>query len=272
MGTKFAFDFVGDGGKSDDNRGSEGRLVSKEPVRFTLDTVPTIEGMHFEEILLVGDVSLNRRCVDLKLSGDTSSPIEPDIIPMAYEGGLKTWECSLDLVRYLHTSLPPSHNSINVLELGCGSALPSIYLMKAGHANRATFQDYNESVLQTVTIPNLISNLQNPPDMSNIAFIHGDWHGIPGSDVLKGPFDLILSSETIYNPSSYSPLCQIIHDSLSPDGMTLIAAKEYYFGGDLGGCMSDFEGTARSFGFACERVWKSTGGGLNRVILSIRLK
>lgn len=144
--------------------------------------------------------------------------------------------------------------------------------MRGGHANRATFQDYNESVLHTATIPNIVSNLQNPFDMSNFAFIHGDWCGIPGGGVLKGPFDLILSSETIYNPSSYSPLCQIIHDTLAADGTALIAAKEYYFGSDLGGCVSDFEDTVNSSGFVCERVWKSADSGLDRVILRIRFK
>jgi hypothetical protein len=144
--------------------------------------------------------------------------------------------------------------------------------VRTGRANHATFQDYNESVLHTVTIPNIVSNLHNPSGMSNFAFVHGDWCGIPGNDVLKGSFDLILSSETIYNPASYSPLCQIIRDALAPDGMALIAAKEYYFGSDLGGCVSDFEDTVISFGFACERVWKSADSGLNRVILKIRFK
>lgn len=271
MGSEFAFDFVGANAFVSCRK--EGRLTSKKPVRFTLDSVPTTEGMHFEKISLADDISLNRRrCTDLRPPDDISPSIESDIIPMEYEGGLKTWECSLDLVRYLHTSFSYPRNPINILELGCGSALPSIYLVKSGHANRATFQDYNESVLRTVTIPNLASNLQYPSSMSTFAFIHGDWCGIPGSDALKGPFDLILSSETIYNPSSYSPLCQIIHDVLALDGIALIAAKEYYFGSDLGGCISDFESTAISFGFVCERVWQSSDSGLNRVILQLRFK
>lgn len=117
MGSEFAFDFVG-GREFDASSKKEDRLVPKKPMRFTLDTVPIMEGMNFERILVADDITLNRRrCVDLKLSDGTSPPIESDIIPMEYEGGLKTWECSLDLVRYLHTSFSHSHNTINVLEV-----------------------------------------------------------------------------------------------------------------------------------------------------------
>ena len=152
-------------------------------------------------------------------------------------------------------------------------SVPSIYLIREGRAKRVTFQDYNESVLRTTTIPNIVSNVQGiATEMSNFTFMHGDWHAISVGYTLKESFDLILSSETIYNPSSYLPLCRIIRDTLAKDGIALIAAKEYYFGSTLGGCMAGFEGAATSFGFSCERVWQSSDNGLNRVILKIQFK
>lgn len=96
-----------------------------------------------------------------------------DLIGGVYEGGLKTWECSLDLVRHLHThsiiptittttsssssTLLTSHH-LRVLELGCGSALPGIYCLTRGSGILVDFQDYNEEVLRLITIPNVLLN------------------------------------------------------------------------------------------------------------------
>lgn len=54
-------------------------------------------------------------------------------------GGLKVWECSVDLVNYLCSS-DIALRGLRVLELGCGAALPALYAYSQG-AN-VTFQDY----------------------------------------------------------------------------------------------------------------------------------
>ena len=47
-----------------------------------------------------------------------------DLVSGSYEGGLKLWECSIDLLSYLKTlELGP----LRVLELGCEHGLPGIY-------------------------------------------------------------------------------------------------------------------------------------------------
>lgn len=69
-----------------------------------------------------------------------------DLIPGVYEGGFKTWECSLDLASYLdrstfeslrsrfpnphHSSDPDYHQPkpFTILELGCGTAVPTVSL------------------------------------------------------------------------------------------------------------------------------------------------
>ncbi|PPR01981.1 hypothetical protein CVT24_011108 [Panaeolus cyanescens] len=92
-----------------------------------------------------------------------------DLVPGVYEGGLKTWECSVDLASHLH-SIPDAQNPANflgqtILELGCGTAIPSLYVFKqvlaALNGTNKTktelhLQDYNALVLQLVTLPNLI--------------------------------------------------------------------------------------------------------------------
>ena len=80
-----------------------------------------------------------------------------DLIPGVYEGGLKLWECALDLVQFLAES-NLDFSRMRVLELGCGLGLPGIYTAMQG-ARSVDFQDYNAEVLKRVTIPNVILNV-----------------------------------------------------------------------------------------------------------------
>lgn len=59
-----------------------------------------------------------------------------DIVTGKYEGGLKVWECSLDLSTFIceNISLFAANNGINnkILELGCGYGIPGVILLKNG--------------------------------------------------------------------------------------------------------------------------------------------
>lgn len=88
-----------------------------------------------------------------------------DLKKNVYEGGLKSWECSIDLVDSF-----TSNNILNldfqntkyVIELGCGTALPSEYIfaqyIQSGLTSGIHFilTDYNISVLKLASLPNLI--------------------------------------------------------------------------------------------------------------------
>lgn len=95
------------------------------------------------------------------LTGLSTSDLEQNI----YEGGYKTWECSLDLVRFLldrgpRKDLDDLMRVDHVIEMGCGSALPSLLLFMYALRNQLsmyfTLTDYNEDVLRLVTLPNLL--------------------------------------------------------------------------------------------------------------------
>ncbi|GAB5589891.1 hypothetical protein Unana1_04791 [Umbelopsis nana] len=99
----------------------------------------------------------------IEMAGNT------DLIKGIYEGGFKTWECSIDLVEFMHTKMADSDVcNKKILELGCGSALPGIYLLMRHESNMVDFQDYNEQVLQFITIPNIILNTVVTPTQPEI--------------------------------------------------------------------------------------------------------
>ncbi|KAK9491585.1 hypothetical protein V1508DRAFT_389209 [Lipomyces doorenjongii] len=90
-----------------------------------------------------------------------------DLRTELYEGGLKSWEGAGDLVEYLADEANDIGNGL--LELGCGSALPSLYLFQkhlrslksanSGAPIQTTsfiLSDYNYSVLRLMTAPNFL--------------------------------------------------------------------------------------------------------------------
>ena len=166
-----------------------------------------------------------------------------DLIPCFYEGGLKIWECSLDLVYYLNkltVEKKIDFRDKKVLELGCGAGLPGIYVCLKGAS--VYFQDYNSEVLKLSTIPNVVLNLNdgsslidisnNPSVLENVQrckFLSGDWDS---ARCLLEPasFDVILTSETIYNIEAQKSLYELMKFSIKPSGVAFVAAKSYYFG------------------------------------------
>ncbi|GAA5947317.1 hypothetical protein JCM3765_001623 [Sporobolomyces pararoseus] len=103
-----------------------------------------------------------------------------DLVKGVYEGGLKTWECSLDLVECLdQRGFSPVRDldiervrGKSVLEVGCGTAVPTCALFsrllneiqqsptpsgeKPKKRTRIHLQDYNKQVLSLITLPNLL--------------------------------------------------------------------------------------------------------------------
>ena len=88
-----------------------------------------------------------------------------DLQTTVYEGGYKTWECALDLVKFLldrgpRKDLDDLVRVQHVVELGCGSAVPSLllwmYALREGLGMCFTLADYNEDVVRLVTLPNLV--------------------------------------------------------------------------------------------------------------------
>ncbi|KUJ11115.1 uncharacterized protein LY89DRAFT_739323 [Mollisia scopiformis] len=88
-----------------------------------------------------------------------------DVRTGIYEGGFKSWESSVDVVKVLHQRKDELlGGSRKYLELGCGTALPSLavfqWLLERRNASGLSLHlglaDYNPGVLRLVTLPNLL--------------------------------------------------------------------------------------------------------------------
>lgn len=76
-------------------------------------------------------------------------------------------------------------------------------------------------------------------------------------------FDIILTSETIYNPENNQKLIDLFMNKLRQGGKVLLAAKTYYFG--VGGGLRQFEGLlGRKMN--SEVVWKNCEGVKREII------
>ncbi|XP_067006440.2 histidine protein methyltransferase 1 homolog isoform X2 [Anabrus simplex] len=190
--------------------------------------------------------------------------LHSDLLPAKYEGGFKIWECTYDLAQFLLSAPDVKFAGCRVLDLGCGAGLLGMLALRFG-AN-VHFQDYDISVIQSITIPNVLLNA--PDKLASCRFFSGDWESfvqLTAPEDLK--YDYILTSETIYNSSNYNKLCSVFKTRLKKNGTVYLAAKTYYFG--VGGGMRQFEQVLHSHGcFNTEVCWKCSQG-VQREILRI---
>lgn len=239
-----------------------------------------------------------------------------DVRPGVYEGGLKSWECSVDLVQYLSSRADILHNCnpLKILELGCGTSLPSLYLFQqalqpaAAGAYTLHLADYNYSVLRLVTLPNVflswvlatsphlltlpngdldvtaelkyyfLSSLQSAN--ISVGFISGAWGDEMLSLLSSKPhpqngngYDLVLGSETIYEPRTMGEFTKVLLGALGPRGRGLVSAKRIYFGvgGSVGGFIDIVKKRERG-GWDVREV-ETVGrekGGVGGVILEVK--
>ncbi|KAI8831516.1 hypothetical protein BJ741DRAFT_616994 [Chytriomyces cf. hyalinus JEL632] len=256
----------------------------------TADTMMLVMGEH------TGRSGIVRRCLaDVKLDAasedhagawvDSVMLQNTDLINGVYEGGFKTWECSLDLVALLAGLDSAAFTGKRVLELGCGSALPGLYCLTKG--SHVDFQDYNELVIRLVTMPNAAINTVAKPPSEDVdangtfevevqlsllntlpcRFFAGDWGSLNSNGLEQ--YDLILTSETIYSTEAHAKLHDVMKRSLKRDGRALIAAKKTYFG--CSGDLQQFLSLVHSQGvFRVETLQEFTSG-VHRVITQLTL-
>ena len=273
MSTGFTFDFL----KSNEEEGQQNEAAASSAVTCK-QIASSKEGSQnfgwftnldskFNEFLGIeipfDDIPVSSNGVSLSRVQENFESVEPtfrntDLVSGVYEGGLKVWECSIDLCRYLQENGISIHG--HVLELGCGHGLPGCWILKQACQENSTglsgvvFSDFNEFVLRDVTIRNILLNTSKKAKIledqakyaswlsRHVALAFGDWNvmseqisyksnSCPECVPKDGKFDLILAAETTYSSSAASDTANLIARHLKADtGVALIATKRYYFG------------------------------------------
>jgi len=234
------------------------------------------------------------RLLQTLVSGDAAASTtddlnSSDLVSGVYEGGFKLWECARDVMEVMEQRRLEGKlvlRGARVLEAGCGAGLPGALALRLGCAE-VVLQDYNASVLRWMTMPMLrLNGLWESALRGDARFLSGDWaelaplldsrsaaadgKGADGDADDGGRrsggsgFDLIITTETIYNSEATPRLWQLIKQQLRrPSGVCLVAAKSYYFG--VGGSVAEFCALVRADGrFECETLRTFEDGASNR--------
>ncbi|NWU25789.1 MET18 methyltransferase, partial [Dyaphorophyia castanea] len=293
--------------KHQDEATSKKKLCVKAAKEHSIpkDLNKVLEHRVMETVLDLSYVKLS--VVEMTCLGDADSEgimsksvsSHSDLIPGVYEGGLKIWECTFDLMDYFSEAEIEFTNK-TVLDLGCGAGLLGIVALR-GKADRVHFQDYNSTVIDEITLPNVVANCINEgrrmgsgkdrkaskppskrprkaegsPDMLNrCRFFSGEWSQVTqlllSSNKPFSKYDIILTSETIYNPDYYSALHDTLAQLLDKNGCVYLASKVHYFG--VGGGIYLFEKFIEEKNVFRTTMVKTIDQGLQRCIMEIAFK
>ncbi|KAJ6653861.1 hypothetical protein lerEdw1_008609 [Lerista edwardsae] len=252
-----------------------------------------LPGMYHVNIYVVETAFPNDSIAEDIASQSISS--HSDLITGVYEGGLKIWECTFDLMHYLSEAEIQFAHKV-VLDLGCGAGLLGIVALKR-NAERVHFQDYNSMVIEEITLPNVLVNCDQHDDdddvggitepavkrsrkrdftqdmLSKCKFFSGEWSEFTSlllSNEFSAKYDLILTSETIYNPDYYEALHDVLSRLLETNGCIYLATKAHYFG--CGGGVLLFTKFIEEKHVFKSRIVKVIDKGLKRFIIELVFK
>lgn len=221
-----------------------------------------------------------------------------------FDDGLGSWEWSLvELVLIL--------NGADDMQLGCGTALPSLaafqwQLQQDVASTKAAFHlslaDYNPSVLQLVTLPNILlswaqfkaresweleGELEINPELIEafisdmvhhnitLSFFSGAWSpefvDNIKKQIISEPASLtVIGAETIYSPMALKSFAETLMAILAAqsdhDRTAFVAAKKVYFG--VGGSIEDFCDLAREMDAVVEQV-REESDGVRRTVVEV---
>ncbi|XP_035519477.1 histidine protein methyltransferase 1 homolog isoform X1 [Morone saxatilis] len=295
---------------------SDPQLLLMDAVTETV-AIGTLPPLHFLNETVFEKTASEREDGERILSRTAEQ--RSDLISGVYEGGLKVWECTYDLLELIEKD-GETFGGKAVLDLGCGAGLLGILALKRG-AKQVHFQDYNSTVVEQLTVPNVMLNCQeddevdseddkeegrgkgkiqeedgckkkvkekqdeNPPPkkravdlsqqplLAKCRFFSGDWSTFLALVKKEDPqpkYDIIFTSETIYNTAYYPTLHETLHKLLAPGGLVYLATKSHYFG--VGGGLHLFETFVEQRGiFSLDHLWDGEEG-LQRHVVVLRFK
>jgi protein-histidine N-methyltransferase len=234
-----------------------------------------------------------------------------DLASGTYEGGFKTWECSIDLAGYLAGMT--LDGDWHVIELGAGSAIPACSILRrklqrpsSSSKLHFTLCDYNEDVLKLCTAPNMFLNahlaIYPPEDRAQadqdfdledidtgilvdrlassgitVNMISGEWSKRFVELVLSESQDtprnlLVLASETIYSPDSLLAFSEALIALLHSNASSAKALiAAKKIYFGVGGGVDEFVQEIQKRGATVKILSDVSTAGVGRVILEVSL-
>lgn len=124
--------------------------------------------------------------------------------------------------------------------------------------------------MSTLTVENVLLNFHESKSetLQRCKFYAGDWSKFIEATQNDTKYDVILTSETIYNTENYWKLLEVFKSKLKDDGVALVAAKTYYFG--VGGGCRDFEKLIKDDGNLQSEVVFVVSENVQREILQVQ--
>ncbi|KAI5861735.1 hypothetical protein GGS23DRAFT_129275 [Durotheca rogersii] len=213
-----------------------------------------------------------------------------DVKTGVYEGGFKSWESSVDLVKALLSAdfLTDVDVALRIIEVLQLVTLPNFILCWALHHRTGTpmlaSALFSEGELELT--PKVLRAFEEFLSARNISlsFFSGAWSTefvdlvnpdripLAGDDLKHGT--VILGAETIYSPFSLGAFTQTIFSLMAQErarghaAEALVAAKRLYFG--VGGSLDDFVAKARELGVQVVQLSEETKG-VNRGVVHCSL-
>lgn len=134
-------------------------------------------------------------------------------------------------------------------------------------------QDSETEVNEVPLTEELIESFLQFLDKYNIElrFFAGGWQNVPAPEQ---PYDLVLTSETVYELDNLEHLTGLLHRCALPqrgqprprDHTTLVACKRVYFG--VGGGEHAFKDCIEKQGATVDNIWNS-GSGVERTVMRV---
>jgi SAM-dependent methyltransferase len=138
-------------------------------------------------------------------------------------------------------------------------------------------QDFNEPVLRMAAAPNVRKNVEalSTSSAENVKFVDGDFESactLLASKPDLCPFDIVLTSESIYNDRSAQQILDGCDQCLATNGCVYVAAKSHYFGVAQAGGLAKFKRMVDQDGRFCWEVTRRADDGMSNVREVLLLK
>jgi hypothetical protein len=191
----------------------------------------------------------------------------------------------LALFQWLLESVPPSEQSTGGLDLGLADynptvlqlvTLPNLILTWAQATRKGSWDAEGELELDKEVLQNFLGSLKSYG--VTLSFFSGAWSPefvhLVVTTMGSGPARLtIIGAETIYSPTALRSFADTLVSLLEtmPEGekTSLVAAKKVYFG--VGGSIEDFYDAVRAKGLYVEQI-REESDGVRRAVVEVKPK